>query len=133
MAGYSLDLRDRIVKAYCKEGQSQKAVAERFAVSRWTVARYVRKAKRGTLAPTPHPGRCRTLDHAQCEVLREQVAEHNDWTLAQHAEALAEKTGVSLKKSSIANYLRRLGITHKKRAATPQSATRLSDTPGARR
>jgi transposase len=133
MAGYSLDLRQRIVKACREEGQSQKAVAQRFAVSRWTVARYVRKAAQGTLAPTPHPGCCRALDHAQCEVLREQVAEHNDWTLAQHAEALAEKTGVSLKKSSIANYLRRLGITHKKRAATPPSVTSPNETPGARR
>jgi len=42
---------------------------------------------------------------------------HHDWSLAQHAEALAAATGVEIKKSSVGNYLKRLGITHKKRAS----------------
>lgn len=78
MASYSVDLRERIVKAHLEEGQNKSAVARRFGVSRWTVERYVKRLETGSLAPTPHPGRGQRLDGAGCEVLRAQVAEHHD-------------------------------------------------------
>lgn len=108
MASYSLDLRERIVKAHLEEGQNKSAVAQRFGVSRWTVDRYVKRSATGSLAPTLHPGGKRRLDEAGCEVLRAQVAEHHDWSLEQHAAALTAATGVPLKKSSVGNYLKRL-------------------------
>lgn len=114
-----MDLRERIVKAHVEEGQSKSAVARRFGVSRWSVERYVKRAAMGSLAPTPHPGRKPRLGSNGCEVLRAQVQAHHDWTLGQHAEALTAATGVTLKKSSVGNYLKRLGITHKKRASSP--------------
>ncbi len=117
MGSYSLDLRERIVEAHVEEGQNKSAVARRFGVSRWSVERYVKRAAVGSLAPTPHPGRKPRLGSNGCEVLRAQVQAHHDWTLAQHAEALTAATGVTLKKSSVGNYLKRLGITHKKRAS----------------
>jgi transposase len=122
MASYSLDLRERVVKAHIEEGQNKSAVARRFGVSRWTVDRYVKRSAAGSLAATPHPGVKQRLSGAQCEVLREQVKAHKDWTLEQHAEALVEATGVKLKKSSVGNYLKRLGITHKKRASSLANA-----------
>ena len=124
MASYSVDLRERIVKAHVEEGQNKSAVARRFGVSRWTVERYVKRSETGDLAPTPHPGRPQRLDEAGCEVLRAQVAEHPDWTLEQHAAGLTATTGIPLKKSSVGNYLKRLGITHKKRALSRRSETR---------
>ena len=117
MGSYSVDLRERIVKAHLEEGQNKSAVARRFGVSRWTVERYVRRSETGSLAPTPHPGRPQRLDGAGCEVLRAQVQDHHDWSLEQHATALTAATGIPLKKSSVGNYLKRLGITHKKRAS----------------
>lgn len=127
MASYSVDLRERIVKAHLKEGQNKSAVARRFGVSRWTVERYVKRLETGSLAPTLHPGRPQRLDGAGCEVLKEQVRAHCDWSLEQHAAALTETTGVSLKKSSVGNYLKRLGITHKKRASQRVSETKNSE------
>ncbi len=124
MGSYSLDLRERIVKAHLEEGQSHSVVARRFGVSRWSVRRYLNRAAAGSLAPTPHPGRRQRLDEAGCEVLRAQVAEHHDWTLEQHAAALTEATGIPIKKSSVGNYLKRLGITHKKRASSRLSETK---------
>lgn len=115
MTSYSVDLRERIVKAHLEEEQNKSAVARRFGVSRWTVERYVKRAATGSLAPTPHPGGKRRLDGAGCEVLKEQIREHHAWSLEQHAEALTQATGVEIKKSSVGNYLKRLGITHKKR------------------
>ena len=84
-------------------------------MSRWTVERYVKQAAVGSLAPTPYPGRGRRLDGAQCEVLRARVQAHHDWTLKQHAAALRATTEVETKKSLVGNYLKRLGITHKKK------------------
>lgn len=126
MASYSLDLRERIVKAHLEEGQNKNAVARRFGVSRWSVERYVKRFKAGNLAATPHPGNRRRLDAAGCEVLKRQVRAHHDWTLGQHAEALSKATGVTIKKSSVGNYLKRLGITHKKRALLPANETKTN-------
>ena len=127
MASYSLDLRERVVKAHLEEGQNKSAVARRFGVSRWTVERYVKRSATGSLAPTPHPGSRQRLDGAGCTVLRAQVAEHHDWTLAQHATALTQATGIEIKKSSVGNYLKRLGITHKKRVSSPRSETKQQE------
>lgn len=127
MASYSLDLRERIVKAYVEEGQNKSAVARRFGVSRWSVYRYVKRASAGSLAATPHPGKRQRLNSAQCEVLRRQVQEHHDWTLERHAETLTKATGVSIKKSSVGNYLKRLGITYKKRASVLQNEMSSSE------
>ena len=126
MASYSLDLRERIVKAHIEEGQSKSAVARRFGVSRWSVERYVRRSAAGKLAATPHLGRRRRLDAKGCEVLRQQVEDHHDWSLEQHATALAKETGIEIKKSSVGNYLKRLGITYKKRALGLQNKTTKS-------
>ena len=124
MGSYSLDLRARVVKAHLEEGQNKSAVARRFGVSRWTVERYVKRSATGSLAPTPHPGSKQRLDAAGCELLRAQVHAQHDWTLAQLAAALTAATGIPIKKSSVGNYLKRLGITHKKRVSSPPNETK---------
>ncbi len=118
MKSYSLDLRERIVAAVAG-GQTRTAVSERFGVSRSTVKRYAKRQHSGQLAPSRRPGRQRRLSSAGCELLRAQVAAHHDWSLEQHATALTQATGIVIKKSSVGNYLKRLGITHKKRASLP--------------
>jgi transposase len=116
MKGYSLDLRERIVVAVAG-GQSKTAVSERFGVSRSTVKRYVKRQEQGRLAPSKRAGRRRRLDGEGCEQLRAQVETHHDWTLERHAAEITQETGIEVKRSSIGNYLKRLGITHKKRAS----------------
>lgn len=127
-----MDLRKCVVAAY-DQGQSKSEVARRFGVSRWTVARYVSRVENGKLAATPHPGPKPWLDEAQCKILKEQVEDHSDWTLEQHAQALAELTKVVLKKSAVDKYFRKLGITHKKRAFTQQSETSKPEQTGSQR
>ncbi len=126
MKGYSLDLRGRIVAAVA-EGQSKTAVSERFGVSRSTVKRYLKRQAQGQLGPSQHPGRPRRLNSSDCELLRRQVEAHPDWTLERHATELSQETSIKLKKSSVGNYLKRLGITHKKRAFAPQNETNKSE------
>ena len=120
MSCYSLDLRERIVRAV-KEGEGKTAVGRRFEVSVSTVKRYVKRQAQGQLAASRGGGRKRLLDAGGCEQLRRQVQEHHDWSLARYAEELTKVTGVELKKSSVGNYLKRLGITHKKRVSSPPS------------
>lgn len=55
MRAYSLDLRERIVRAVCERGQSPVEVARTFAVSLWTVKRYLRRAAAGRLPPRRSP------------------------------------------------------------------------------
>lgn len=126
MKGYSLDLRERIVAAV-DAGQGKTAVSERFEVSLSTVKRYLKRRAQGQLAVSQHPGRAQRLDSQGCEQLQRQVEAHHDWTLERHAVELNEEIGVELKKSSIGNYLKRLGITYKKRALQPQSKMKKSE------
>ncbi len=116
MRGYGLDLRERVVGAVA-QGEGKTAVGKRFEVSLSTVKRYVKRGARGQLAARQSGGRKRLLDAGGCEQLQKQVAAHHDWSLERHAEELAKELGVELKKSSVGNYLKRLGITHKKRAS----------------
>lgn len=125
MRSYGLDLRVRIVKAVDR-GEGKTAVSKRFEVSLSTVKRYLKRQAQGGLGPSHHPGRPRRLDSKGCEQLQRQVEAHHDWTLERHAIELSKKTGVELKKSSVGNYLKRLGITHKKRASFPANETRSS-------
>jgi transposase len=114
MRGYSIDLRERVVKAVKEEQQSTKEVAKRFGLSRWTVNRYMKREAEGKLAASKPPGRPQGLDEVAQKHLRAQVKEHKDWSLEQHAEALSKAKVSKLKKSSIGNYFKRLGITIKK-------------------
>lgn len=114
---YSLDLRERITTAV-KGGESKPKVAKRFAVSLSTVKRYVKLSKAGNLEGSKPPGQKSWLDAEGEKVLLQQVEEHNDWTLEQHAEGLYANTGVKVKKSAIAKYFKRLKITRKKKPSS---------------
>ena len=120
MRAYSIDLRERVVEAV-KAGQSQRSVAKRYNLDRRSVRRYLQREAAGKLAADPRPGRTRALGEAECEVLKRQVEAHTDWTLEQRAEELAKETGIKLKKSALGSYLKRLGMTHKKRVLSPPS------------
>lgn len=120
MRAYSVDLRKRIVEAVKTRGMSKPAVAELYGVSRATVYRYLELDKHDDLVPKPHPGQARRLDVKGCKLLLEQVKDHADLTLEEHAEKLAEH-GISLQKSSIGNYFVRLGVRRKKDALPPRT------------
>lgn len=68
MSGYSLDLRERVVKAY-EQGQNKSEIARRYGMSRWTVGRYLKRFEAGKLAAGPHPGPKPWLNEAHCEIL----------------------------------------------------------------
>lgn len=77
MKAYGLDLRERVVK-FVHEGGSKVEAAERFALGRRTVYRYLAAEKEGTLSPKKSWGSWRKLDPEQ---LRAHVKKHPDATL----------------------------------------------------
>lgn len=56
MRPLSLDLRERVVAAVDEGVESQREIAERFAVSLSFVSRLLRRREAGTLEPAPHGG-----------------------------------------------------------------------------
>lgn len=114
MRAYSIDLRKRIVKAI-EEGESQKAVAERYQVCRWTVNKFVRLYKEGNLEPKKHPGQPAWLSKEDSKKLKKQVEKYPDLTLDEHSDLLYEKTGLKLARSTMHKYLDKMNLSLKKR------------------
>ncbi len=114
MRAYSVDLRERIVKAVKVEKLDKVAVAERYKVSRASVYRYLELEKQGSVKAKRHPGQKQRLSAELRQKLLEQLEENSDASLEEHAALFYEEQGVSLKKSSIANYFARLGVRRKK-------------------
>ena len=107
MAGYSMDLRERVVAAVKVEGLSRRAAAARFGVSYSAAIEWLKRVEEtGSVAPKPKKisgawrdwlvERCRTKDFT----LRGLVAELNErglkvdyrsvWEFV-HAEKLSHK------------------------------------------
>ena len=112
---YSVDLRERVLRAHEAGAGSHRVLAERFAVSAGTVCGWLGLARReGRRGPRAHGGGRRLLDGADPQVLVGLVAERNDATLAQYGIGLAERTGVRVSEAAVCRALTRLGLSRKK-------------------
>jgi transposase len=115
MGPYSVDLRERIVKAV-DEGQSIREVAVRYEVSERTVRRYLKRRKaRGSLEADVSPGRPRDIGEAQEAVLTKQSEQFPDATLEKHCERWQKTKKVTVSPATMCRALQRLGHTRKKR------------------
>lgn len=116
---YSVDLRERVLRAREAGEGSQRVLARRFGVSVGAVCAWLGAAREeGRRCPRPHGGGRRALGGTDPQVLASLVAEQNDATLAQYAARLAERAGgrpPSL--PAVCRALARLGLARKKDAA----------------
>ena len=118
MQAYSLDLRQRIVRAY-EQGQGSIAeVAEQFSVSVAFVNKLLRQWREtGDLAPLPHGGgKPASLSDRQLQLLRRRVQQQGDASLAELQGLLSEQEQVYVHLSTISRALARLGLSRKKSA-----------------
>lgn len=115
MKALSLDLRNRIVRAYLAGGRTQAEIAEVFGVSERTVKRLWRKWREtGDLRPDKVGGRRpRAIVGQALRRLKQAVRDRPDATL----EELLEACGVSCSTVTVHNTLKRLGYRRKKNAA----------------
>lgn len=117
MKAYSMDLRQRIVKAL-QDGDSRSEVAQRFQVSYGTVRNYELRAEMGSLEPRDNKERAlRKFTAESIEALKTWIEEKNDLTLAQIQQRLHEQFGIEVDPSSIWDRLDAMNLTWKKNDA----------------
>lgn len=114
MRAYSIDLRERIVRAVAS-GMGKAEAARVYDVGLRTVKRYVKqRAEQGHLRAKPHPGRGRAIGADDEAALRAQAAAHADATLAEHCRRWAAARGVTVSRATMSRALARLGLPLKK-------------------
>jgi transposase len=120
MAPYSMDLRQRVARAW-DAGEDADTIAETYAVSRAWVHRLIqRRRETGSLAPRQQTKfRGRALTDPQAARLAALITAQPDATLAELRDALPTEAALS----TLWRAIDRLGLTVKKnrtrRRATP--------------
>ena len=122
MRAYSLDLRQRVMKAYDEGKWSVGQIAERFKVGEWWVHKLKRQRQRGGgIAPRKGKvGKPRSFRPEEINRLEQYVDKHPDATL----EQIHEKVGAACTMVTIHNTLKRLGYRYKKNAAGQRTRSR---------
>ena len=128
MKAYSLDLRDKILRAGPQQVGSQRAIARLFGVSPSFVEKLLRRHRTtGDLAPRPHAGGRRASCDAAARVLvRQAVQAQPDATLAELCERLYTHRGIRVSVPPMSRLAKQLGLPRKK-----SLTMRASRTPGA--
>ena len=120
MAAYSLDLRQRVVRA-CDSGMAVAAVAARFDVSvAWVYRVLQRRRETGSITPRPQTKfRGRALSSREEERLVFLITAQPDATLAELQQALPTRAALS----TVWRTIGRLGLTVKKNGSRGRAAT----------
>jgi transposase len=117
-----MELREKIVSAYERGTGTMLEVADIFAISERSVARFLRLHREvGDLSPLPLPGRPPILTDANLKIIKEIVLSNKDGTLDAHCRAFYDKTGIEVTIATIHNAFAKLNIRRKKKASTLKS------------
>ena|SRR5262245_42780158 len=124
MAAYSIDLRQKILRAYERHLGSQRRIADLFGVSLAFVEKVLCQHRTtGDIAPKPHAGGQKPrLDAAAQAVVRRSVDDHPDATLEEWCTRVAAERGVRVSVPTMCRVLQRLGLPRKKRRSTRRHA-----------
>ena len=119
MKPHSIDLRERVVSAIEKGDSSFRKVAERFAVSKNCVERWViQKRTEGHLVPRKQGGSVSAvMEHK--DQLMTIFENQTDATLAEYCELLFDATGLWVSQSTMCRTFVRLGMPRKKKRSAP--------------
>ncbi len=125
MAGaYSQDLRDRVINAVVVEGMSCRAAAARFGISGSSAIKWVERVERsGSRTAAKMGGYKRVRLEPHRAFLEGLWAEKSDITLQALCDRLLSERGVKADTSLMSRFLRRLGVTLKKRPSSRASRT----------
>ena len=121
---YSQDLRDRVIDAVAHGGMSRRGAAERFGVSESVAIKWVERFERtGFRTAGKMGGHKRLKLEPHREFLEACHAERPDVTLQALCDRLLGERGVKADTSLMSRFLRRIGLTLKKRRSSPASKT----------
>jgi transposase len=118
MQAYSLDLRQRVVRAYERGQRTIAEVAEQFSVSSGFVKKMLRQWREtADLSPLPHGGgKPSSLSARQRERLRRKVRQQDDISLAELQDYLRDEEQVEVHVSTICRALQESDLPRKKSA-----------------
>jgi transposase len=124
MKAYSLDLRQKILRAYDQRLGSQRALATLFGVSQSFVEKLLRRRRTsGDIAPRPHAGGRRALcNEAAQTVVRRLVQAQPDATLAELCEQLWGQRSLRVSVPTMGRLVIALRLPREKSRSTPRSA-----------
>lgn len=122
MGPHPLALRERVVRAVDR-GATVAEAAALFEVGEASVKRWLRRRReQGTLEPGVSTGRPPLLDE-HAEWLAELRASEPELSCQAVVDRLAEQKGLRVHETTLWYWLRRHGISHKKRRSSPRSAS----------
>ena len=125
MKAYSLDLRQKILRACDQHLGSQQVIADLFGVSQSFVEKLLhRRRTTGAVAARPHGGGARPSCDAEAMALVQRLVEaQSDATLEELCEQLSQQRGLKVSRPTMSRVLTRLGWPRKKSRSMPQNAT----------
>jgi transposase len=125
MAAYSIDLRQKILRAWERHLGSQRTIADIFGVSLAFVEKVLRQHRTtGDIAPKPPAGGQKPrLGAAAQAILRRLMGANPDATLEELCTGVAAETGGRVSVPTMCRVLQRLGLPRKKSRSTPVSKT----------
>jgi transposase len=126
MAAYSVDLRQKIIRACQRRFGSQRTIADVFGVSLAFVEKVLRQYRTtGNIAPKPHSGgQERRLGAAGHAAIQRLVGDNPDATLQELCAGVEAETGVRVSVPTMCRVLQRIGLPRKKSRSTHRSVTR---------
>jgi transposase len=117
-------LRDRVIEGVEKGGMSCRAAARRYAISESVAIKWLERYRReGSREPVGHGGHRRSTLMPHRDFLEAARAEKPDGTLQALCDRLWSERGVKADTSMMSRFLRRIGVTLKKRRSLRASRT----------
>lgn len=114
MSGYSLDLRERVIRAW-ESGKTQQWIAETFDVSISTVKRYISRYRQtGQVEPTVQKRAQPLIGAGDRAKLEQLVAQAPLATLVEYCEAWEQHSGVRVSPVTMCRVLQRFELVRKK-------------------
>jgi transposase len=134
MAAYSIDLRQKILRACERRLGSQRTIVDVFGVSLAFVEKISRQYRAtGDIAPKPHRGGQKPrLDGAAQAAVQRLVEDHPDATLEGLCTGVAGETGLRVSVPAMCRVLQRLRLPRKKSRSMRRSAIRRGSSRHAR-
>ena len=118
---YGTDLRRRVIEAI-EGGMATRAAARRFSIGESTAGTWYRRFRAtGSVEPERQGKPSGSVLDAHEAFILGLIEETADITLAEMAERLQKERSMSVDPSTIWYFLRRRGITYKKRRPTRRS------------
>lgn len=127
---YSMDLRERVLRAVEVEGMTRREAAARFGIAVSSAIKWVARHRRtGSVAPSKIGGyKPKTLRDAHAAWLIARCRE-KDFTISQLVDELRSVRGLKVDRRSVWEFLHLHGLSHKKNRSRTGAGSKRRQAP----